>query len=77
MLLFNVVGTDSDLVNLREEVRTKTSFNQSFSGKDIPIKKVAAIAAGLVYNDNITVFCLYCKNMKIKYSRENRGDKNN
>ena len=60
------MGSDADLVNLREKVRTEPKCDQNIGGQDIPIKKVAAIAAGLVYNDNITDFYLYCKHMKIK-----------
>ena len=77
MLLFNAVGTDSDLVKLREDTKICSSYSKNFDGQDIPIKKVAAIAAGLVYNDNITLFQLYCKHMKIKDSHKNRRDKNN
>ena len=71
------MGSDADLVKLREEVKTETSYYYYAEGKDIPINKVAAIAAGLVYNDNITQFGLYCKHMKIKDSRKNRREKNN
>ena len=64
------MGSESDLVNLREKVRTESTYSNHFNGQDIPIKKVAAIAAGLVYNDNITSFELYCKYIyNILYAR--------
>ena len=55
------MGSDADIVKLREEAKTKTSCSYSGGGNDIPLKNVAAIAAGLVYNDNMTEFELYRK----------------
>ena len=40
-------------------MKTNSTNYTDGSGKDIPINKVAAIAAGLVYNDNITNFQIY------------------
>ena len=59
------MGSDADLVKIREEASTKKSYEYDGKGKVIPLKKVAAIAAGFVYNDDITEFRLYCKYMKI------------
>ena len=57
------MGSDSELVQLREQVRTQPEYDKEFGGQDIPRNKVAAIAAGLVYNDNITKFRHVCKYM--------------
>ena len=55
------MGSDPSLTQLRYQVKTSPKYELNVEGKDIPINKVAAIAAGLVYNDNITEFKLYCK----------------
>ena len=55
------MGNDASLVKISEEFRTNKVKYESGEGGDIPIAKVAAIAAGVVLNDNMVEFSVYCK----------------
>ena len=53
------MGNDTELIKLRDEVKTQTYFRLEGDKKNnnmIPLEKIAAIAAGLVYSDNMTSF---------------------
>ena len=55
------MGNDASLVQIREDFRTNKEWVVFGNGDDIPIAKVAAIAAGVVLNDNMDKFAINCK----------------
>ena len=57
-----IVGNDSSLVQLREKVKLEKEYDLNCKDqKDIPLTKIAAVAAGLVYNENNTYLAIYSK----------------
>ena len=59
-----IVGNDSSLIQLREKVKSEKKYDLNCKDqKDIPLTKIAAVAAGLVYNENITNLAIYSKRM--------------
>ena len=55
------MGNDASLVQIREDFRTNKKWFWQGIEKDIPIATVAAIAAGVVLNDNMDKFEVSCK----------------
>ena len=58
------MGNDTELIKLKDEVKTKKNFWQDAKKENkymIPLEKIAAIAAGLVYSDNMTEFKIRSK----------------
>ena len=58
------MGNDTELIKLRDEVKTKKNFWQEGKKENnymIPLEKIAAIAAGLAYSDNMTDLRIYGK----------------
>ena len=59
-----IVGNGTELIKLRDKVKTEEKFEllarkkkiEMKSNYMIPLEKIAAIAAGLVYSDNMTEF---------------------
>ena len=59
-----IVGNDPDNVKTRDEVKNAEKYCFNGHYEDIPIQKVAAIAAGLACNERITEFEFYSKRIK-------------
>ena len=56
-----IVGNDASLVQIREKFRTNQEWCYNGKGEEVPIAEVAAIAAGVVLNDNMDKFSISCK----------------